>query len=368
MHRYNVTENKQLSPTTRLLTLRVAPDASPLNYLPGQYAALIMRDRLRPTVARCFSITSSPLDADMLQFSMRVKGRYTSAVGRLKKGDMIEVRGPFGGFVLDQYKHQEVVLCAGGIGIAPFMSMIRFLTQSNAGVSVRLLYSVRDASDVPFQDELARLTASNHHIKLTYVVASPEADTQSFQGAEVISGQLDAALLRRIGAISPSATYFVCGPPPYMQAVFASLAASGVAKERILSEAFSQKGSLRQTGTHRSWPFNMYALTGVSLLVAGFLVAGADLYKTLPSLRVKSTAQQDESSTANQDVTQIAPQVSTDTSQSPDPSASATNSGSSNDQSSSTTSTNTNAYSSPTTVTPTPTVTAPTQPTRTTVS
>ena len=362
MYKYKVLNNQKITATTRALTLEVGEEGKPLLYQPGQYAAIGLRDRLRPTTMRCFSITTSPTDQSVLQFSMRVKGKYTSAVSRLKPGDEVAVRGPFGGFVFNQHVHQDVVFFAGGIGIAPFISMVRYASQLKLSNKIHLIYSCRDQTDMAFFEELNLLQEKNPNLTVTYVIGSGPSDNLGSQ--RKMSGVLDSTMMAALGLRYSRQTYFACGPPAYMKAVTNLLRENGVSEDRILTEAFSQ-GPHRQTGKLVSWPFNMYALSGLALLSIGFYIVASDLYATLPKLKVDSTTSLQASNPKtlnNEDVEGLEPQVDTNIEQKSITvdSTSPSYSSSSSNQSTSTTTT--------TTVTPSPTVTSPATPPKTTVS
>ena len=282
MHRYRVMSCEQATPTTLLLTLEKDPDDTrPISFHPGQYAA-ISTHRGRPSVARCFSIVSSPTDDTRLQFSMRTAGKYTTRLKRLQPGDEVDVRGPFGGFVIDPMRDTQAVLLAGGIGITPFMSMLRYARDTNSTTPMALFYGVASQDDVPFLDELKQLAKTNPHLQITVVVAQGETD--KIAPLSVKTGFVSADLIREQATPSPDATYFLCGPPPFMNALLKSLRASGVNNDRLITEAFSQ-GPHRQTGRVASWPQNMYVMTGLGLALGTLVVAVSDVFKTLPKVQ-----------------------------------------------------------------------------------
>lgn len=362
VHEYTVVSNKKITPTIQLLTLELADGANPLLYQPGQYAAIGMRDKLRPTVMRCFSITTPPTNQRYLQFSMRVQGKFTSATGRLKPGDEVGVRGPFGGFVFDQHHHEDIVLFAGGIGIAPFISMIRYATECSLANKIHLIYSIRNQNDVAFWQELEELKQKNPNLTVTYVVA--EGSIEKMKNSPVIIGRVDTSNVSQLKLDYRKQTFFICGPPAYMKAMNGLLLQHGVSSRRILTEAFSQ-GSHKQTGKLRSWPFNMYALTGLALVVGGFYVVASDLFQTLPKLKEQASANTsslNSSGASSKNVTSVDPQIDTSLNQNPI-------------VQNQTGSTSTNATQTPNqtttttpTVSPTPTTTQPTTPPQTAVS
>lgn len=355
MHEYLVVQNVLITPTIRLLTLQLAEGATPVLYQPGQYAAIGMKDKLRPTVMRCFSITTSPTNQQYLQFSMRVGGKFTGALKRLKVGSRVAVRGPFGGFVFDQDKHLDVVLFAGGIGIAPFVSMARYATELGLENKIHLVYSCRDESELAFLSELKKLEEANKNLKVSFVVSG--GPVEKLDPSKTLVGMVDKENLEKLKLNYRSQTFFICGPPAYMKAISSLLRAHKVPRRRILTEAFSQ-GSHKQTGKLRSWPFNMYALSGAALLISGFYIVATDLYKTIPALETKPTASgsTSTSTTTQGSINELRPTVSTNINQDPIV------------KNQTSTGSNSTTQSPTTTTTPSPTTTTPTAPPRTTVS
>ncbi len=188
MAKYKVENNQRLTQTSQLLTL-ICDDSHPILFEPGQYAGISMRDRLRPTAMRCFSISSSPTNQQRLQFSIRINGIFTHAVERLNTGDKVRVKGPFGGFVFNPSDHEDVVLLAGGIGVAPFMSMIRYANDIKLKNSVHLVFSSRNQDDIPFFEDIEAIQKENDNFKATYIIGHGETEKI---GTNVLKGYLDA--------------------------------------------------------------------------------------------------------------------------------------------------------------------------------
>jgi ferredoxin-NADP reductase len=281
MYKYVVENNSKLSQTTNLLTLRHIKKGSPLLFQPGQYAAIGFKSNFRPTSVRCFSIASSPTDQDKLQFSFRIKGKYTSALRNVKAGDEVFVRGPYGGFVMDSHYDNDVVFFAGGIGIAPFMGMIEYVTTLQLKNNIHLVYSCQTQEDIPFLEKLKDLTAKTANLTVTYIMS--DENVNLLAGQRVAVGRVDSQMLDRLNLNFESQKFFICGPPPYMKALTGLLTGRGVASDMIITEAFGQ-GSNRQSGAIRSWPFNIYALTTLGIIIGGFVIMSMDLAKTIPKL------------------------------------------------------------------------------------
>lgn len=280
MHTYKIIGNESLTPSTTILTLESIASDRPFNYEPGQYAAISFFSHKRLSVARCFSIVSSPTQPGILQFAMRSGGRFTKKLSQLPLGEHIKVRGPFGGFVVDWQHQPNIVFIAGGIGITPFMSMLRFASQAHLQNSITLLYSCRSQDDIPFFEELIKIEESSTTISIHYVIADGPID--KLQGKSVSKGRISNELLvERTENSFSSYEFFICGPPPFMKGMTKLLVANNTPQNNIVTEAFGQ-GSHRQTGKIKSWPFNMYVLGTAGLVLGTFTVLVADVMKTMP--------------------------------------------------------------------------------------
>jgi ferredoxin-NADP reductase len=281
MHNYEVLANQQITTSTLLLTLRHTTGHA-LKFQPGQYAAIYGFRGKRPMPIRCFSIVSSPTDEQTLQFSMRIKGHFTKAIGSLQPGDKVHVQGPYGGFVLNARTEEKVVMIAGGIGITPFMSMIRYATATHSTTNIKLVYGAQSQDDVPFAEELVWHQQQNPAFKPTFVISKGAVDR--YAALAHAEGRITAEVLETavgFGYGDIQTTYYICGPPPFMNGMLQMLRSKGVSKSRIVTEAFSQ-GPNRQTGKVRDWPFSMYTLTALGLAATTFTVMASDFLRLIP--------------------------------------------------------------------------------------
>ena len=102
-----------------------------------------------------FCISSSPTRLDHLEFSVKRVGRVTNALHRLGISAEIGFRGPYGNsFPLDYLKDKNLVFIAGGIGITPFMSMLRYIVAKGLDRNVLLIWGNKAERDIAFRDEL----------------------------------------------------------------------------------------------------------------------------------------------------------------------------------------------------------------------
>lgn len=289
MRTYTVQENTKITSSTLLITLQRDEQERHLAFQPGQYAAISFERKGKPSAARCFSIVSSPTDQDILQFSMRVRGRFTTALSKLQKDDIVNVAGPFGGFVFDASLDKDAILLAGGIGITPFMSIMRYLARLNADNNVTLLYSCQNQDDVPFGDELLAIHKAHPNLKTIFVVG--DGPTNKLPADNVIPGRISLELLNKLTDNDYTRhKFFICGPPGFMKIMSSTIMKQGVPKRRVMTEAFTQS-SPKQTSILRSWPANVYALGAIGVVLGSFVVMVSDLLKALPPTTVsKPTA------------------------------------------------------------------------------
>jgi NAD(P)H-flavin reductase len=196
-------------------------------FLPGQFNMLYL-----PGIGEApISISSSPVDHDLMH-TVRVAGDVTTALSRLRAGDAIGMRGPFGrGWPLEETEDMDLLIVAGGLGIAPLRSVARHILKirpsKKRGAHPRriLLYGAKTPKDIIYRDEFPRYR-DVFDVFLTVDRADPEEYWRGDTG-------LVTKLFDRI-SLDPLCTLaFVCGPEIMMQTSVRELMLKGVPGERI---------------------------------------------------------------------------------------------------------------------------------------
>jgi ferredoxin-NADP reductase len=144
----------------------------------------------------------------------------------------VEARGPYGQFYFDETLHKSIVLIAAGSGITPMISMLRYIEDLKLATSVTLLYCVRTASDIIFQNELARLGTSLPNFNYEVRLSQPDATWEGH------SGRLTREFVSQYVIDFASPTFFLCGPEGFMNNARQILSTLGVNQDRILQESF----------------------------------------------------------------------------------------------------------------------------------
>jgi ferredoxin-NADP reductase len=227
-------------------------------------------------------MASSPTDRGLLQFSMNIKGKYTKALKSLSLGDEVKARGPYGSFIYDTARDKNSVFIAGGIGITPFMSMVRYSKALNGQDKITLLYSCRDSKNIAFKDELLSFEKANPNFRVIFAISRGEIP-ESLRN-EAVKGRISSRLIDQVTqGHAPAYRYFICGPKGFMASMATMLDTKGIDRKNIVTEAFSQ-GNIKQTDLLKSWPFNVYILTAASVVLIGAVIMAYDLVKTLPGI------------------------------------------------------------------------------------
>lgn len=186
---------------------------------------------------------------------------------------------------------KKAIFMAGGVGITPFMSIMRYLSALKADNEITLLYSCSTQDDVPFGEELLSIQSNNPNFKVIFVVGKGKTDR--LPAEQVASGYITTELIDKVTDKDyKNLRFFICGPLIYMKPVVRLLTKQGVSRSNILTEAFTQS-SPNQTSILRSWPANVYALGAISLALGSFVVMLSDLLRVLPpatTLRPTKTA------------------------------------------------------------------------------
>lgn len=270
--------------TPDVKTLRLAePEGGPLpfTHLPGQYATLTVEPDGKP-VKRSYTIASSPTKGDCLEIT--VKREEFGLVSRylhdhIKEGDELPITAPSGYFTFTGKESDSIVLIAGGVGLTPMMSVVRYLTDRGWAGDIYLLYSCRTSRDFIFREELEYL--QRRHPNLHVLATMTRAEGTVWMG---LRGHFNKDLIAVAVPGIASRRVHLCGPPAMMDAVRQVLEELGVPKEQIKTEAFGTAKRAPKpaavTGTSTEPP-----VRPTSAQTAATLVAAAPATAPLPVVR-----------------------------------------------------------------------------------
>lgn len=206
-------------------------------FKPGQYVALAAYGADGKLGRKhYFSIAGSPNDHTRMRFGIRILGFFTQNIARMRPGDRLALFGPYGDFTFEPETMRRVVFIAGGVGITPFLSAMRYATDNHFTNDLTLIYSNKSKASAAFYNEIRAMARENQHLK-TFFLMSEEKPA----GEEDIHlfGRLDEAKLRYATRNTLADTYFfLCGPPPLLAAATKLLRHCGVSPHFIRKEQF----------------------------------------------------------------------------------------------------------------------------------
>ena len=225
-----IADIQKISPTVKSFTL--ALDGQPFTFLPGQWIDCFTDIDGGAEVAG-YSITSSPTEDGW--FSIAVKLVGDSAVtdylhDSAAVGDTLIVEGRQGDFHYTDDDSQPIALIAGGIGITPIASIIRYIDKSALQVPATLVYSASVPSELLFREEFEAMAARNPQFRAHFSVTRPHSETWSGH-----IGRIDVLTLQDAG-IDANTLCYICGPPEMIRAMQAALKEIGVPEERLQFE------------------------------------------------------------------------------------------------------------------------------------
>jgi CDP-4-dehydro-6-deoxyglucose reductase len=237
-HEATIVASHLLSPRLRAIRLAL-PAATSFRFDAGQHVELIVDD----ATARPYSIAEAPDDKGkapqgLLTFYVsRHEGGQASTwlhedahVGRA-----FRLRGPYGAYCAPPPVESQIVMLAGGSGLAPLLSLARcFLAKGHQG-SVNLLFSLRSPAEVFALDELVALQARNANFSFALCLTQTAA-TDLPNGWR--SGRIPG-LLERSAATLSATRVFIAGSPAFVAACSAAALAHGAAQSDIWTEAYA---------------------------------------------------------------------------------------------------------------------------------
>jgi ferredoxin-NADP reductase len=186
---------------------------------------------------REYSIASAPGEPVAITVECLEDGEVSPYLTQeLRAGDMIEVRGPVGGyFVWDPADGGPLLLVAGGSGIAPLRAMLRHRERAGSAVPARLLYSSRSWPEVIYRSEL-EMPGDGVEVFQTLTRQQPP-------GWGGYARRVDAAMLAEVAwPAADEPLVYICGPTSFVETVAGTLTYLGYPPRRIKTERFGATG------------------------------------------------------------------------------------------------------------------------------
>ena len=196
-------------------------------FYPGQFLDIELDAKVTDGrgKVRAFTIASSPTENFLMVTSQKGISDYKKYMENLKPGDSISASHPAGTFILDE--NEPAVFLAGGIGITPFRSMLKYAVDNNLTTSITLIYS-NSSDNFLFRDELHIWQKQLKDIRIYYVSTKKEG--------RLNKNSLELLINRKSLIINP--IYYIAGSQSMIYDFSKSLAELGVDETNIRTDAF----------------------------------------------------------------------------------------------------------------------------------
>ena len=219
-------------------------------FAPGQFVTVRADVPGAGRQLRSYSLSGVP-DRRRHRISVKREGVFSRHLhAAVEPGDVLELGGPSGTFVLDRASSLPVVLISAGVGATPVLAMLHALAAERTRREVWWLHGARCGSEHPFREEVRDLVARlpNGRLHVRYSRPEPRDRRGHDHHAE---GRITAAAMRDLG-VPAGAEHYLCGPAAFLDELTSGLRAGGVPAERIRSERFGAAAPKRREGGARA--------------------------------------------------------------------------------------------------------------------
>jgi ferredoxin-NADP reductase len=185
---------------------------------------------------RTFSFASPPFENELV-FTTRM--RDTAFKRSLKKVPLyteVKLGSAAGSFTLHKNPAKPAVFLAGGIGITPFLSIVRQADHDRLPHKLYLFYSNRRPEDAAFLDTLQTLETTNPNFHLICTMTEMSKSKKEWKGETVL---IDKEMLSRHLGVLQGSIYYIAGPPTMVAAMRQTLVGAGVEEDDIRAEEFA---------------------------------------------------------------------------------------------------------------------------------
>lgn len=179
-----------------------------------------------------FTVSSAPND-NYLRFTIKDTGRFTKTALNLKKGEEIILDGPFGVFTFKEKEKEkkDLVFIAGGVGITPFLSMIKDNFFKEEKKNIFLFYASRAKEDIILKKEIDNI--NENWFKKVYVLSREKVDLENYE-----NGYIDKELIEKYIKNIDNCLFYICGSEKMKKDSLKALINLKVKRKNIIIEDF----------------------------------------------------------------------------------------------------------------------------------
>lgn len=229
-----------IEPVTRdIVSLRLsATEPTTYDFKPGQYADLTIPGG---DETRSFSMATTQSTPGEVEFLIKKYpgGKFSALLDDgLSVGDEIKMTGPYGSFTLKDGHALPVVCIGGGAGMAPILSLLRHLSETESTRPVRFYYGARTADDLFYVDLINTIGKGLRDFEFVVCLSESLPEDPSAYPFEAEAGMVTDVVARREESLSKTEVY-LCGPPPMVDAAMVFLDQHEVPKDQVFHDSFT---------------------------------------------------------------------------------------------------------------------------------
>lgn len=185
---------------------------------------------------RTLSIASPPFE-NRLMFATRMRNTaFKRSLRKVPLGTEVKIDPPMGSFTLHKNSAKAAVFLAGGIGITPFLSIVRQADHDRLPHKLHLFYTNSRPEDAAFLDDLQTLERTNSNFQLVCTMTEMSESKKEWKGE---TGLINQEMLSRHLAILQGSIYYIAGPPAMAADLRKMLVAANVDEDDIRTEDFA---------------------------------------------------------------------------------------------------------------------------------
>lgn len=183
---------------------------------------------------RVFTICSSPTEKEYFMITTRaIQSSFKFMLKSLKPGTMIRFDGPWDDLNIDERPNPPKVFLAGGIGITPFHSIVKYCLDKKLDLPMTLFVSWSKREEMIFDEFFTTAQNSLHNFTYVPTITHPEGDNWKRE-----TGRIDKELLERHLVNQKHYKYYIAGPQAFVNAEKELLIGLGISEQNIVAEEF----------------------------------------------------------------------------------------------------------------------------------
>lgn len=208
-----------------------------MDFIPGQYCMTSLLDvKGFEGKEKPFTYTNVP-GSEFVELTIKKIGEFTTVMHELDVGVKVKIKGPFGEVLnFDKNIKDDVVFLAGGSGITPFISAIRYIIEKKLNNNVTLFFGNRTKKDIIYAEEFKE---HNELDNITIVNTLSDTESKKWTGH---TGRIDKQLILEYVDNPENKLWYICGPPPMVAGMKILLEEIGINKDKIRVENWEMPG------------------------------------------------------------------------------------------------------------------------------